>query len=287
MKPPKPHDDADLFRAALSLTAARTGYAPRLIEKDYFCTILLEYFATASSLVFKGGTCLAKIHAGFYRLSEDLDFSIPSRQRAARSERSRAAEFLKNLLAELPGHLPEFWISQPWMAANNSTQRTAIVSYLSLIGGAADTIKIEVGLREPILTSVQQGTAQTLLLNPVDEKPILSPIPIACLSFVEAYAEKFRAALTRREPAIRDFYDLDLAVRLLNLQVDAAELILLVRQKLAMPGNEAIDVSEGRLNELRGQIMAQLRPVLRESDFQGFDLDRAFALAVAMHQRFL
>jgi predicted nucleotidyltransferase component of viral defense system len=40
---------------------------------------LLEYFADrASTLVFKGGTCLAKVHAGFYRLSEYLDFTIPS-----------------------------------------------------------------------------------------------------------------------------------------------------------------------------------------------------------------
>ena len=28
-------------------------------------------------LVFKGGTCLSKVHADFYRLSEDLDLIIP------------------------------------------------------------------------------------------------------------------------------------------------------------------------------------------------------------------
>ena len=72
------HKDAEMFREALVLTRERTGFAERLIEKDYFCTALLEYLApTANKLVFKGGTCLAKVHANFYRLSEDLDFVIP------------------------------------------------------------------------------------------------------------------------------------------------------------------------------------------------------------------
>ncbi|MEI7935088.1 MAG: nucleotidyl transferase AbiEii/AbiGii toxin family protein [Verrucomicrobiota bacterium] len=72
------HEQAEMFRDALALTRQRTGFVARLIEKDYFCTLLLEYLAEASpELVFKGGTCLAKIHADFYRLSEDLDFVIP------------------------------------------------------------------------------------------------------------------------------------------------------------------------------------------------------------------
>ena len=29
-------------------------------------------------LVFKGGTCLTKVHAELYRLSEDLDYTYPS-----------------------------------------------------------------------------------------------------------------------------------------------------------------------------------------------------------------
>jgi predicted nucleotidyltransferase component of viral defense system len=40
--------------------------------------VLLEYLAAVDeALVFKGGTCLAKVYADFYRLSEDLDFVIP------------------------------------------------------------------------------------------------------------------------------------------------------------------------------------------------------------------
>jgi hypothetical protein len=35
------HEDVPLFREAVNFTASKTGFNPRLIEKDYFCTVLL------------------------------------------------------------------------------------------------------------------------------------------------------------------------------------------------------------------------------------------------------
>ena len=86
------HEDPELFREAVTFTAAETAFVPRLIEKDYYCTVLLQYLAVAGGgLVFRGGTCLAKVHAQFYRLSEDLDFVIPTSADATRADRSRRA----------------------------------------------------------------------------------------------------------------------------------------------------------------------------------------------------
>ena len=71
-------EDPALLREAMTFTSASTGFGSRLIEKDYFCSVVLEYLATSDDdLLFKGGTCLAKIHGDFYRLSEDLDFTLP------------------------------------------------------------------------------------------------------------------------------------------------------------------------------------------------------------------
>ena len=42
---------------------------------------------------------------------------------------------------------------------------------------------------------------------------------VPCLSRAEAMAEKLRAALSRRDVAIGDFYDVDHAVRRLGLRV--------------------------------------------------------------------
>ena len=277
------HEQAEMFSDALALTRQQTGFAERLIEKDYFCTVLLEYLASASDeLVFKGGTCLAKVHGDFYRLSEDLDFVLPIGADAPRSQRSKKALRLKEALAVLPERRPFLRLIKPLAGANNSTQYNAEIGYTSLASGREDTIKIEIGLREPLLLAVSNGLVRTLLLDPVSRSALLEPLALRCISKPEAFAEKFRAALSRREVAARDFFDLDYAVRKLGLQPDDAELIQLVRQKLTVVGNAPVDVSEGRLRELRQQAEPQLRPVLRPRDYAEFDLPRAFRLVADM-----
>jgi hypothetical protein len=64
------------------------------------------------------------------------------------------------------------------------------------------------------------------------------------------------------------------------LQLADATLIALVRQKLAVPGNEPVDVSDVRLAALRQQLDSRLKPVLRTKDFKEFHLERAFAMVV-------
>ena len=275
--------DPDFFRAAVNFTAQRTGLAARLIEKDYFCSVLLGYLASASmDLVFKGGTCLAKVYAGFYRLSEDLDFVISMSTNAKRTDRSKQAGALKHVVADMAAQLPAFRMIQPLTGANNSTQYIAGVGYTSLVSGQSETIKIEVGLRELLLTAAQTELANAILLNPVSDRTLLNPISLRCISKMEAFAEKFRAALTRRDVAIRDFYDIDYASRKLDLQIYDGEFIKLVKQKLSVPGNFQVDISQPRLEVLRQQLEGQLRPVLREKDYSDFDLERAIRTVIGM-----
>jgi predicted nucleotidyltransferase component of viral defense system len=278
------HEDSDLFQESVRFTAAETAFAARLIEKDYFCTVLLAYLAVeaGNNLIFKGGTCLAKVHAELYRLSEDLDFAISMPVEAPRSERRKRAEGMKEALAALPNRLSSFRVVEPLKGANSSTQYVAVVAYTSLLSREEETIKIEVSLREPLLMAAVKGSARTLLLDPVTSNPLVPPVSVPCISKTEALAEKFRAAMSRREVAIRDFYDIDHAVRKGGLQPDATDLVKQVKRKLAVPGNEPVDVSAERLAALRKQIDAELRPVLREQDFAEFDLDRAFKTVVEM-----
>lgn len=105
---------------------------------------------------------------------------------------------------------------------------------------------------------------------------------IRCISKAEAFAEKFRAALTRREVAIRDFYDIDHGVTKLGIQSTDGEMVKLVRKKIAVPGNDPVDVSDPRIAALRGQLAARLRPVIRDRDFRQFDLDRAIGTVLQM-----
>jgi predicted nucleotidyltransferase component of viral defense system len=275
------HEDAALFREALNYTAATTGFPARLIEKDYFCTVLLAFLANETDdLVFKGGTCLAKVHVGFYRLSEDLDFAISIPADAPRAKRSALAAPLKAIWLALPKRLVGFRLAEPLQGANYSTQYVGTVEYVSALTGQAESIKCEIALREPVLQPTPVGGAATLLLDPITGKAAVPIVQLQSISRVEAFAEKVRAALTRREPAIRDYYDLDYVVRMSLLKPGDDAFMGLIRQKLAIPGNDRIDVSEKRKGQLLRQLEANLKPVLRERDYRAFDLQRAFEIAV-------
>jgi len=280
------HEDLELFREAVRFSQPQTGFAARLIEKDYFCSVMLEYLAAFDTgLVFKGGTCLSKAYAEFYRLSEDLDFVIPTPTRSKRSERSKLAAGLKEAIVAIPREQQVIRIVQPLKGANSSRQYIAVVGYTSLISGQEETIKIEVGLREPLLTPTHNGSVRTILLDPVSGQRMVKPIPVRCIARIEAFAEKIRAALTRREVAIRDYYDIDHAVRQLGIRLDDTELVRLVRKKLAVPGNDAVDMSEVRMGALRRQFDAQLKPVLRDRDYAEFDLESAIEAVIEMAGR--
>lgn len=272
-------EDADLLRSAITFTAAQNGFAPRLLEKDYFCSVVLEYLTKRDiDLVFKGGTCLAKIHSSFYRLSEDLDFSMPVAVDASRGRRRELSRSLKAVIADLATGLPGFRELEPFAGANNSTQYTVVIAYESLLDSHVEPVRIEVGLREPLLDTPVEGMAKTALVNPLNSRTLVDEFSVHCLSYREAMAEKLRAALCRREVAIRDFFDIDYAVRKGELDLDDADLLVLLQEKIRVPGTAAVDVSSARLSQLQRQVEAQLVPVLRQDEYQQFELDRAIEI---------
>ena len=276
------HEDEALFREAIRYTSAKTGMSELLVEKDYFCSILLSYFQNATTpIVFKGGTSISKIYSDFYRMSEDLDFAISTRIDAKRSERSNTIAPFKNLIATLPSKIPIFSLEQKLTGYNASTQYIAYLIYNSIMGNSG-RIKVEVSLREEMLTKPLIKSARTLMIDPFVGQPLVPEIEVMTMTFDEIYAEKFRAALTRREVAIRDFFDIYYAVFHSMLDYKAPGFIKLVSKKLDVPDNQPIDVSEQRKNELKVQSESQLRPVLRKVDYEIFDLDKAFDIVQSM-----
>lgn len=270
-------EDPVLFAEAIGFTSAETGFTPGLIEKDYYCSVLLQELGSAGAdLVFKGGTLLAKVHAGFYRLSEDLDFSISTAPDATKRSRSQSVAPIKAAIADLEDRLPGFQTEEPLTGFNGSTQYNALVSYRSILADRREAIKVEIGVREETMGGSYTGLVRTLLLNPVRSTEFVEGFPVAALTYQEAMAEKLRAALCRREVAIRDFFDIDHAVRNAGLNTLDRDLVDLLRRKLAVGGTGPVDVSPARLEQLRAQTHAQLRPVLRTEEFDSFDLNRAF-----------
>jgi predicted nucleotidyltransferase component of viral defense system len=275
-----PHDaDPDIFREALAYSEADRGFTATLIEKDYYCSlVLMHFFSGQTSLVFKGGTCLSKVHSDFYRLSEDLDLIIPVTADATRTQRRANMEPVKSMFEKLPSTVPGVTIFEAFIGHNASRQYIASLEYDSVIVEKKEKIKIEVGIREPLLSPSESRLASTIIVNPFNGQPLLQAFKVGAMTLQEAYAEKIRAAITRKEPAIRDFFDLLHAVRKRGLNTQDPDFLSMVKAKIDVPGNEPLDLSEKRKIELNRQLQGQLRPVLRRSDFEDFNLNEAFEI---------
>ncbi len=96
------HEDKEQFLTLIDRVASLTGFYAPLVEKDYYLTLLLSRIHELSTgLIFKGGTCLNKIYYSYYRLSEDLDFSMRlPRYEATRSERRKCIQAVKSGIEE-------------------------------------------------------------------------------------------------------------------------------------------------------------------------------------------
>ena len=274
------HDDFPRFPDALAFTAAETGFSARLIEKDYFCSLVLHDLSGLfdQGLIFKGGTCLSKVHAAFFRLSEDLDFCVSIRPDASRSERRHASLPFRDHLTALPTRHALFELVEQIEGHNEARQYNGRFAYRSAMTGEHEHIKVEISLREETLLPPELLPARTLLRDPHSSQTMLPVVKVRVLQLKEAYAEKIRAALTRREPAIRDFFDIDHAVRDALFGHRDQEMLTLVAAKLAVAGNDPVNLSESKTSLLRGQIEAQLRPVLRTVDYEAFNLQRVIAV---------
>jgi predicted nucleotidyltransferase component of viral defense system len=275
-----PHvSDPDVFREALAYSEADTGFTGSLIERDYYCSLILQYFfSSETSLVFKGGTCLSKVYVNFYRLSEDLDFIIPVTADTSRVQRSADMIPVKAVFDNAPNVIIGMEISERLAGHNNSRQYIGYLAYRSVLIEKVEKIKIEIGLREPMLRPSESRAARTIATNPFNNLPLFPAFSVSAMSSHEMYAEKFRAAMTRREPAIRDYFDIFYAVREGWLNIHDSNFLNMVKKKLVVPGDNTVDLTSARKDELSRQLEGQLKPILRPQDFARFNLGKAFEM---------
>jgi predicted nucleotidyltransferase component of viral defense system len=171
---PFPHDtDVDIFRESLSYSEGVTGFTASLIEKDYYCSLILHHiFERMTPLVFKGGTCLSKVYVDFYRLSEDLDLVIPVSVDTPRNQRRSKMDPIKGIFDELPALVPGISVSRPFRGHNESRQYIGYLEYPSAVMDKKERIKIEIGIREPLLLSSVTGETRTIVVNPFSSRPL-------------------------------------------------------------------------------------------------------------------
>jgi len=277
------HSDKTEFLKVLERTSAQTGFPLRLLEKDYYLTIVLSGINKLSGdLIFKGGTCLSKVYYSYYRLSEDLDFTLrlpdgnttrTTRRNAIKPVKESVKSFLKSFdmtikNLEKAGH-------------RESTQYIYYLDYESIVLNRKESIKLEIGMRfNPLLATVAKQVTHKFI-HPFTKEPLFNTGSVNCLALKELVAEKLRAAATRIIIAGRDFYDLGFLLKK-GFDFKDKELLSVFRKKLEEEGfspdmsryKANLGRSREEINEMKARAKDELFPVLTVDEQKSFDMQK-------------
>ena len=273
--------DRDKLEKIIPVIAQKYNFRFEIIEKDYYLTLILNNVEShlSDKIVFKGGTLLNKIHLNYHRLSEDIDFTYLSphglearskRSKAITPVRERMPELLK--LLELKSDKPE------GEGFNNSTQYVFNLSYPSFITGKDEGIKLEISLRQTPLDKPVHNAITHFYQDPFTGEDLIPKNRILSLSLNEAVAEKLKAAVTRRDVAIRDYYDL-WHIAEAKFDFRNKQFISLFKKKLEAEKYKGdyshnFGLDEKTVQHLSRQIETDLMPVIRADE--RFDIDKVF-----------
>ena len=272
--------DREKLKDIIPAIAGKLKFRPTILEKDYYLTIILNNIEKLLSdkIVFKGGTLLNKVHLNYHRLSEDLDFTYYG-ELTARSQRSKAITPIRE---KMPGFLKALDLSSSSPQGegfNNSTQYVFKVNYPSIVTGKDGLIKLEISLRQPPIDKPVHNVVKHFYQDPFSGEDLFPSGKVLSLSLNEAVAEKLKAAISRKDVAIRDYYDLwHIAESGFDFYQD--KFIKLFKRKLSDEGHEIdygnnFGLSDAQLSLLRGQVDTHLNEVIRVDE--EFDLEKVLA----------
>lgn len=269
--------DKEKLKDIIPAIAGKMRFRPAIVEKDYYLTIILNNIETllTDKVVFKGGTLLNKAHLNYHRLSEDLDFTYYA-EFTTRSERSRAITPIREKMPSFLKALNLTSDNPQGEGFDNSKQYLFKVKYPSVLMAKDPMIKIEISLRQspiekPVITEIKH-----FYQDPFTGEDLFPSGQVMSLTWKEAVAEKLKVAISRKDPAIRDYYDL-WHISEFGFDFYDTNFIKLFKRKLtdesyAIDYKENFGLSADKLSILRKQIDGLLKPVIRSGE--EFDLDR-------------
>ncbi len=278
------HNNMESFEKIIQNTAKQTGFPVLLVEKDYYLTLILSHINELSeNLIFKGGTCLNKIYFSYYRLSEDLDFSMKLPQyTVSRSIRKKCMQSVKKDIYTFAKSLNMQIDTQKTDGYNESKQYIYYLLYNSSFIPNKQHVKVEIGLRYNPLDDIKYMPVNHKFLHPFTKKPLFDGGKVKCLSLREVVCEKLRAAAFRKTIASRDFYDIDFLIRN-GFDFSDKKIKTIFIKKIEEDGKKfnsiRLKTNLGRSNEevslMHSLLKEELYDVLTLSERNNFDLTTA------------
>ncbi len=203
-----------------------------MLEKDILLHKFLinltnnEYFS--SNFAFKGGTCLTKCYLGYYRFSEDLDFTYVRQKEISKESQKRLRKILSlelnkifEILVAVANDLnldfkADKSNSKYVQLGGSNKFSTFKIWYNSEILAQEQFIKVQISFFDILTFPINKRNFFSILnkrpegfefLFP-EEKSLFKAKKVLCYDIREILLEKFRAILTRRGIKVRDFIDI-------------------------------------------------------------------------------
>jgi len=278
------HENSEEFLKVLERTSGQTGFPLRMLEKDYFLTIILSRINKdlSNDLILKGGTCLNKIYFSYYRLSEDLDFSLLLPQNnSTRAMRRGAINPIKESIRTFVKSFGMNLENEEGAGHKESSQYIYYLNYDSVVLNNKDSIKLEIGLRSNPILPIEGHEIKHRFLHPFTGKPLFDPGRINCLSIKELAAEKMRAAATRLDIAPRDFFDLGYLLKK-GFDFRNKKFLGLFKKKLEEDGfspdlkkySHNLGRTDEEISGMKSRLKDELFPVLSTKEREDFNLQQ-------------
>lgn len=231
------------------------------LEKDFLLTlILIKFWEKYPDLIFKWWTCLNKIYFPYFRLSEDLDFVI-NKELGRSARQTLLKEYEKNFIDNLK--ILDIKLKPERTKFDEHKLAMFVFEYESTLDNSIQTIKIDLSLKKSLMLPSIQKSIIAIYKDSVLEETIFQNHTINCIDLKESVAEKTRASLTRKEPAIRDFFDIRYIKNNTEFDFEDKEFKQLVYKKL-----EEVDFKytiDKVYNLLEQQVLTDLNPVLKDN----------------------
>ncbi|MDE1811029.1 MAG: nucleotidyl transferase AbiEii/AbiGii toxin family protein [Candidatus Micrarchaeota archaeon] len=237
--------------------ARRLGYGKTdLIEKDILLQLLLHDLSSdrqfSRDFLFKGGTCLIKAYAGYFRFSEDLDFTYRNQEEFSGMSGSKIRSYLSAKISDMAkmlegiasGRGMDFRADQEHMERGGSNKSVTFkIFYDSVVLRRRAFIKIQVSFVERICLKPKRKRLDPLAAGADDRElrrlypdyaEYVKPVYFMAYDEREIAAEKVRAILTRMGTKGRDFFDLYMLYQRFGITPRSVERYSIVKTRFAL-----------------------------------------------------
>ena len=189
--------------------SSREKVRPQQIQKDYVISWILWGISNSDLLkdvlIFKGGTCLKKVHIQDYRYSEDMDFTL--------SPESVSDDDIFVAFEDAFGEIKEatkmeLSIKDDSIGVHETTGSIHFnIHYVGPLGGKKDKVKVDITRKELLTFDVEEGSIMHEYSDLEEEEEENGQFKIKCYDLKEVLIEKMAALMGRTTP--RDLYDFD------------------------------------------------------------------------------